>query len=55
MNATDNDLKDIFVSNTSAIIGNKWPNMGLIIGARDSLSGSIWSNYSRLLPCQVPR
>lgn len=45
MNATDNDLKDIFVSNTSAIIGNKWPNMGLIIGARDSLSGSIWSNY----------
>lgn len=45
MNATDNDLKDIFVSNTSAIIGNKWPNMGLIIGARDSLSGSVWSNY----------
>lgn len=45
MNATDNDLKDIFVSNTSSIIGSKWPNMGLIIGARDSLSGSIWSNY----------
>lgn len=42
MNATDNELKDIFVDNTAKIIGTKWQNMGLLIGTRDSLSGTSW-------------
>ncbi len=46
MNATDNDAKDIFIENTSKLIkSSKWQNMGLIIGARDALSGSTWSAY----------
>lgn len=45
MNATDNDAKSVFTSNTSAIVGNKWQNIGLLVGARDALSGSTWSTY----------
>lgn len=45
MNATDNELKDTFVANTAAIVSFKWPNIGLFVGARDSLSGSIWTSY----------
>lgn len=46
MNATDVDAKDKFVENTSAIVtSSKWQNLGLIVGARDALSGSTWSAY----------
>ncbi len=45
MNASDNEAKDKFVENTSLIIGSRWQNIGLIIGARDALSGSTWSVY----------
>ena len=46
MNATDLDDKDQFISNTSAIVtSSKWHNVGLIVGARDALSGSTWSAY----------
>lgn len=45
MNATDNDAKSVFTSNTTAIVGSKWQNIGLLVGARDALSGSTWSTY----------
>lgn len=45
MNATDNDAKSIFTENTTAIVGSKWQNIGLLVGARDALSGSTWSTY----------
>lgn len=45
MNATDNELKDTFVANTAALVSFKWPNIGLLVGARDSLSGSTWTSY----------
>lgn len=45
MNATDLDKQDTFVENTAKIIGDKWQNIGLLVGARDALSGSTWSVY----------
>lgn len=45
MNATDNELKETFVTNTAALVESKWQNIGLFVGARDSLSGSIWTSY----------
>lgn len=45
MNSTDNELKDIFVEHTADLIGSKWQNLGLFLGARDSLSGSVWDAY----------
>ena len=33
MNATDNDAKSIFTENTTAIVGSKWQNIGLLVGA----------------------
>lgn len=45
VNASDNEAIDTFVSNTSTIVGNKWQNIGLIVGAREALSGSTWSTY----------
>lgn len=46
MNATDLDAKDRFTANTSSIVtASKWQNIGLIVGARDALSGSTWSAY----------
>ena len=45
MNATDNELKDIFVENTASIVSYKWQNMGLIIGPRDSLTGTSWGTF----------
>lgn len=46
MNATDLDAKDQFINNTSAIVtSSKWQNVGLIVGARDALSGSTWGAY----------
>lgn len=45
INASDNDAIDIFVNNTSTIIGTKWQNIGLLIGPRDALSGTTWNTY----------
>lgn len=46
MNATDLDAQGYFVENTSKIVTeSKWQNIGLIVGARDSLSGSTWTTY----------
>lgn len=53
MNATDNELKDTFVENTASIVSYKWQNMGLIIGPRDSLTGTSWGTF--LTPTTVSR
>lgn len=45
MNSTDNELKETFINNTAALIGSRWQNLGLFLGARDSLSGSVWDAY----------
>lgn len=50
----DGTAKTNFINNTTQLIGKsvnpdssvfKWQNIGLIVGARDALSGSIWSAY----------
>lgn len=43
--ASDNDAIQTFIDNTATIIGTKWQNIGLIVGAREALSGSTWSIY----------
>lgn len=45
INASDNEAVDTFVANTETILSNKWQNIGLIVGAREALSGSTWSTY----------
>lgn len=45
MNATDLDKQEIFVNNTASIVDGKWQNIGLLVGPRDALSGTIWSTY----------
>lgn len=50
MNATDTDKQDIFISNTEKILRMpngiiKWQNIGLLIGAREALSGTTWNAY----------
>lgn len=48
MNATDPDAKDLFIGNTAQLLNNgaKWQNIGLLIGARDALSGSTYNSYA---------
>lgn len=43
--ASNDDVVKTFIKNTSTIVGGKWQNIGLIIGARDNLAGSAWSMY----------
>lgn len=45
VNASDNEAIDTFVRNTAAVIAGKWQNIGLIVGAREALSGTAWNIY----------
>lgn len=45
MNATDLDKQQTFIDNTEKIVGGKWQNIGLLIGARDGLSGTALGTY----------
>lgn len=43
--ASDNEAIETFIANTAKLIGSKWQNLGLLIGARESLSGSTWNLF----------
>lgn len=45
MNATDLDKQQTFIDNTEKIVGGKWQNIGLLIGARDGMSGTALGTY----------